>query len=459
MPIDSRIALGVDPVKVPTVMDLRAQTAQVRNLEAQAPLNQQQAQINAQRLRGGEMELLAEEQKIAATKRKEEGLRLFSKLAAQYGEDHKAIVAGLNQGGYADTAMDYMADQAKIRKDAIDSDLKEVQVAADRNELVANVIGGIDSEEKYDRGIGQLLAAGLPKALLAPYLAKPWNAETQAELKQLALQSKDQRDKAKLIMDQAKAAREEEEFNATKAGKVVGPDGLTPYQRAQIEQGAKTPDQKNFDAAKADPAFAAYQEKQAALKGVRVSNTTNVQAEQRTFSNEDKLRDNFEGLEPVKMYRVISQQVDRARAAFQETQKKGVSLNSADQVLITVLNKILDPQSVVRESEYARTALGQGWATKLDAFLEALKDPRKGGAGISDEERKSVYNMIEKLGNASRAQFDKAAKDTEELATSYGLNPKRVVRNSAPVPAAEGSAPKVGGLFNGQKILKVERVE
>jgi hypothetical protein len=48
------------------------------------------------------------------------------------------------------------------------------------------------------------------------------------------------------------------------------------------------------------------------------------------------------------------------------------SLNAASQTIVTAFNKILDPTSVVRESEYARTPEGQSYLERLQGKYEQL---------------------------------------------------------------------------------------
>lgn len=63
---------------------------------------------------------------------------------------------------------------------------------------------------------------------------------------------------------------------------------------------------------------------------------------------------------------------------------------SADQALITLFNKMLDPTSVVREGEYDRTAQGQAILSQASGYLSRLVS---GGASITDETRKDMVRI------------------------------------------------------------------
>jgi hypothetical protein len=60
-------------------------------------------------------------------------------------------------------------------------------------------------------------------------------------------------------------------------------------------------------------------------------------------------------------------------------------------VLIT-FQKILDPTSVVRESEYARSADGVALTARMEGYMERLA---KGGAGVPKADLKAMYETAQ----------------------------------------------------------------
>ncbi len=90
--------------------------------------------------------------------------------------------------------------------------------------------------------------------------------------------------------------------------------------------------------------------------------------------------------QPIKQMLDSGQYVNSINAVWQDYTSGSSQLggkNALSQVLINNFNKINDPASVVRESEYARTGEGQSLANRLPGALEKLQ---KGGAGLVDSE-------------------------------------------------------------------------
>lgn len=143
--------------------------------------------------------------------------------------------------------------------------------------------------------------------------------------------------------------------------------------------------------------------------------------------------------------------------------KAGDKIGGSQAVLVT-FQKILDPLSVVRESEYERSASGLGLMQRIQGAYEKLK---AGGAGVPVED---LQQMVE-----TADQFLQGMNDWNELereritstATDYGLNPERVfgvaaaaqkMQDQKAAPGAGGGAPQIqvdgkGNVYvNGKKI-------
>lgn len=143
------------------------------------------------------------------------------------------------------------------------------------------------------------------------------------------------------------------------------------------------------------------------------------------FKDETTLRKEFQTIPEVKEYAILRQQVGRADQAIKLARQGKGSMNAVDQSLITILNKMLDPSSVVRESEYARTPQGTSVINRLEGYKDKLS---KGGAGINPSEREAIWQMTQKLYKVQEDLYNKQAKFYTGLAKSYGMQPERVVR-------------------------------
>lgn len=150
--------------------------------------------------------------------------------------------------------------------------------------------------------------------------------------------------------------------------------------------------------------------------------------QQHQFNNEQVLRNQFLTRPAVKERAVVQEQVQKAREALNEA-KKGGSLLAVDQTLITTFNKMLDPNSVVRESEYARTPQDMAFLERVKGGWEKLN---KGGAGLSTDERLALGRMISRFDEASRAFYKNEEDSFRNLAGQYpDVQPDRVVGPSS----------------------------
>lgn len=95
-----------------------------------------------------------------------------------------------------------------------------------------------------------------------------------------------------------------------------------------------------------------------------------------------------------------------------------------DQSLITSFNKLLDPGSVVRESEYARTPHGMALISILEGFVGRIE---KGGSGITDEYRDEIVEVAERLYNNALQDYKSYVSDFIDRSKSWGASPYNVV--------------------------------
>ena len=100
---------------------------------------------------------------------------------------------------------------------------------------------------------------------------------------------------------------------------------------------------------------------------------------------------------------------------------------ASDQALGVLFQKMLDPESVVRESEFARTPEG---AAAINRILAIAPQLRLGGLRLLDEDREALVSMARKLLTEAKISFNKTFDEFEAIADETGLN-KRVVFGSA----------------------------
>ena len=101
------------------------------------------------------------------------------------------------------------------------------------------------------------------------------------------------------------------------------------------------------------------------------------------------------------------------------TQGGKMNKNAISQAIITSYGKILDPGSVVRESEYARTPEGVALVDKAEGFLEKMQ---KGGAGLTDKNLQEFVDAINLLGKNAQSEINQQINIVKKYGEQYGLD-------------------------------------
>lgn len=99
-------------------------------------------------------------------------------------------------------------------------------------------------------------------------------------------------------------------------------------------------------------------------------------------------------------------------------------LNATSQAIITTFNKILDPTSVVRESEYDRTGAGQALLSTIQGKIAAIS---QGGPGLTRESLKELVDLGNTYAKNAQAYIDASNERAREEASFFGLNPDFIV--------------------------------
>ena len=151
------------------------------------------------------------------------------------------------------------------------------------------------------------------------------------------------------------------------------------------------------------------------------------------FKNERDMRQDFEKLPEVKNYNETNIKAGQMAQAIEES-KTTNNFVAVDQALITMFNKMTDPQSVVRESEYARTSNDIATVNMIKGKAQKVLT---GGAGLTSAERDALKTMSDRFLAASKERYDSVAEEYRGLAKTYGYEPNNVV--------FRGTAKKGGG--------------
>lgn len=145
-----------------------------------------------------------------------------------------------------------------------------------------------------------------------------------------------------------------------------------------------------------------------------------------SISDAFSIRKNIASDARISGYVDLNSKYENMRASLDYALQKGDtgSKASADQALITLFNKMLDPGSVVKEGEYARSAEGQSALTQAQGYLERLK---QGGSGINNETRRDMVNIAGKLLGSARDQYAKAVDEYSYTLGAYKADPQQFI--------------------------------
>jgi hypothetical protein len=121
-----------------------------------------------------------------------------------------------------------------------------------------------------------------------------------------------------------------------------------------------------------------------------------------------------------------SKRLDTAVKDVQEQRKAGRIPNfiAVDQALITILNKMLDPTSVVRESEYARTPSDQAALSRIKGSFQQLVT---GGAKLDDPDRDAVLRMARSFAKIARNRLNPEINSIKKTLIKFKIDPDDVI--------------------------------
>jgi hypothetical protein len=209
---------------------------------------------------------------------------------------------------------------------------------------------------------------------------------------------------------------------------------FTALRPNQKPEGLPTSAQE-YNYAQKDPQFGAWLREQANLKApkapvVNIHNTDSAKAE-------TDLRKEFGDIPQVKRFNSALP----AYKAVEDAAKRNTT--QADINLVYGIAKLYDPESVVREGEYATIANSQSIPEKIKGFASYV-----GGGGRLTPETKAQL-MIEAKGRigAFKTEVDAARKTYEGIAVRRKLDPQNVFIQQTDLPGIDSpSSPAPGDL-------------
>lgn len=171
------------------------------------------------------------------------------------------------------------------------------------------------------------------------------------------------------------------------------------------------------------------------------------------FDMAGKLRDDLRKSTVFKDF----QEVRRAGGIITSAYDRSIDPNTkdklaADQALVTAFNKMLDPGSVVRESEYARTPEGQAIIQRAIGVVQQFM---KGGTALTEQGRTEIKLMAEDLLNKAGASAKQEAEIYGRMADKFGIDRDLLFSDEE---FDFDSIPASGGSKNSQVDVRIDSV-
>jgi hypothetical protein len=145
--------------------------------------------------------------------------------------------------------------------------------------------------------------------------------------------------------------------------------------------------------------------------------TVSVNTGQKGFDNEMKLRDDFKQEPVYKAHQEVQSAYQQIKSALGQKSPAG------DLAGATKIMKLLDPGSVVRESELGMAMAASGLMDRIANYAQMTLN----GTKLTPTQRKDFQDLADKLHSASVEQFNGKRSEYQKIGGEYGLNADRAL--------------------------------
>lgn len=151
----------------------------------------------------------------------------------------------------------------------------------------------------------------------------------------------------------------------------------------------------------------------------------------KTFRLEDQLRNDFNQVtKDLQGEIAATSKIGDITNAYRGARPSAMAQDS----LIILLNKFLDPGSVVREGEFDRVVQAQGYLGRAQNLVTYIR----GGGRLNDDMIKQINELADLYSKAAKSKIGRVATDYTDIAKKRGLDASSVITNPEFRPA--GSA-------------------
>lgn len=168
------------------------------------------------------------------------------------------------------------------------------------------------------------------------------------------------------------------------------------------------------------------------LEQIRTASPGGVLSPKESMEVAYKYGQDFAESDTVKVYREVVKQADNARIGLDRS--KAGDRVTGDQMILVSLQRLLDPNSVVRTSEYARTAEGVALIDILKVWEEKIL---AGGAGVPIENLEDAVISIERMEKGYEDSYKSAYDRLDKIGDKYGLDKSLLFLGEVDIPTGE----------------------
>lgn len=132
---------------------------------------------------------------------------------------------------------------------------------------------------------------------------------------------------------------------------------------------------------------------------------------------------------------------------FAENAQGAPATAAGDQTLVVTLNKLLDPNSVIRQSEFDRVAQIGGFTGQAQQFANRILSEGE----LGEQARQSIRQEIDRLRRANAQELQSIQEHYRRRAQDADVDPRLVFRSvvSGPMGGQQGGGSGVGGSGTG----------
>ena len=408
MPIDPAIALQIQPVQVPNLLQQRAT---LQSLQA----GQQESQQRQQALQEGQLKL----NQLNQQQSDDQAVRdAFSHNTVKAADGSVSLDQAGALGDLYKTAplqaLSYQnaftTQKLALQKSGLETQKAQLENTAKQNDLFASVLTGVTDQASYDKAKQYAAQLGINPATI-PQQYDPQFIQTE---RMKSLSTKDQLDFQSKAIDQ--------QLKQHEADEKVRQDGINNTFKAQ-EVG---------ETARHNRASEGMQGAELGLKrqelGLRAQEV-GIAAGQKLTAEESTQRAQFEHIsEP---FRIQTQAYNEALSAAQ-----GKPTASSDRALVAAAQAIQNPRGNARPGQVQQGLQATGFSNFIGAAVNRVSN----GSLLSDTQRAQIVSTLTDQYKAAEQQHMQNVNSSRNIAARANLNPDNVTPEYKSVFSPNNSA-------------------